>query len=122
MGLQYDVHMKNLPFIGLGIALLTLGIWGSSCTPEQSTVVACMSLPNDTVEVNELISFENCSEFAETYEWYFGDEQVSTEFQPQHSYSQGGVYTIILQAEKADGAIDQCYLDLVVLQPTSSDE
>ncbi len=42
--------------------------------------------------------FDNTSVAGETWLWDFGDGQTSTEFEPVHTYSQPGVYNVVLVA------------------------
>lgn len=44
------------------------------------------------------IEFENNSEKADTYEWDFGDGNISSEATPVHRYRQSGVYDVQLKA------------------------
>jgi gliding motility-associated-like protein len=52
------------------------------------------------VEINELISFINLSNFATSYSWSFGDTTnfSSTLFEPTHIYTQKGNYFVTLRA------------------------
>ncbi len=46
------------------------------------------------------IQFENKSKNAESYEWDFGDGNISTDSMPSHEYRSSGNYTIVLKARK----------------------
>jgi PKD repeat protein len=50
--------------------------------------------------IDNNITFQNFSSAADTYFWDFGDGTTSTEFQPSHTYSLSGIYTIICIANK----------------------
>jgi gliding motility-associated-like protein len=60
------------------------------------------------------IDFLNKSQNAIQYLWYFGDSEISNEFEPKHSYSLFGEYTIKLLAISADNCIDSIISNLVV--------
>ncbi len=59
---------------------------------------SCFTTQYTEYYTNETISFINCSEDSESYEWSFGDGTVSYERHPSHRYSQKGVYTVRLIA------------------------
>lgn len=54
----------------------------------------------DKITAPAIIKFENTSENADSYEWDFGDGNVSIEESPQHRYISSGNYTITLKAIK----------------------
>jgi PKD repeat protein len=47
-------------------------------------------------EVEEVLKFENKSIGAETYQWDFGDGNISTLANPIHSFKKKGIYTVTL--------------------------
>ena len=63
-----------------------------SRTPE-----ACFSAPAKAY-VGEAVSFTNCSQDADKYEWEFGDGGTSTDKSPTHAYNAPGVYSITMEA------------------------
>ena len=51
-----------------------------------------------------VVQFKNLTQYGETYEWNFGDgSAVSTAFEPTHTYTAIGDYTITLKASNAQG-------------------
>jgi len=68
-------------------------------------------------EVDEVISFDNLSQRADTtrYQWDFGDGAGSTEINPQHSYSQKGEYEICLSVENEYGCPDVACKEIPVI-------
>lgn len=48
---------------------------------------------------NDSIKFNNQSQQATSYEWYFGDDSTSTENSPTHVYSNNGNYNVTLIAK-----------------------
>lgn len=99
----------------------------SACQDDNNkeTAVACFQAPADTAEVGETVQFTNCSENASYYYWLFGDAGSSTQFEPGHSYSQAGTYTVKLYAGKdynADGILNSIdnpdsVLKTIVIEP-----
>lgn len=67
-------------------------------------VSACKKTPNacydvkDLAEVNEPITFQNCSIDAHSYFWHFDDGTESEEASPVKSYSKRGKYQVYLTA------------------------
>lgn len=80
-------------FISLFFSLL-------ACEDNKEPVVqACFETAGSSFTVGEEIVFSNCSENAEQYSWNFGDERISSEFEPTISYPDPGTYTVSLIAE-----------------------
>jgi PKD repeat protein/photosystem II stability/assembly factor-like uncharacterized protein len=48
------------------------------------------------------VTFTNTSENATLYDWDFGDEEISTEQNPVHTYAVPGIYTVKLTASNPD--------------------
>lgn len=69
-------------------------------------------------EIGEEILFYNGSHNATDYEWDFGDGTWSDAFEPAHSYSASGVFTVVLSAYSKSGNVDRSYLDIEVMSPT----
>ncbi len=103
----YDAREKNP---SIATALITVKE-GTKNPPR-----ACFSAP-DTVETNERILFLNCSEYALTYEWDFGDGAVSTAINPVHTYSQEGVYQVKLTAHGVRDTRHDTSRTIVVQRP-----
>lgn len=51
---------------------------------------------------------------ATTYEWHFGDGSVSNEFEPTHTYTEEGVYDIMLIAINEQGCSDTLLIERMV--------
>jgi len=67
--------------------------------------------------IDNTISFHNLSSASDTYFWDFGDGATSTEFQPEHTYSRSGIYTISLIASRCgDADTVQIQINVNVLQ------
>ncbi|WP_293788541.1 PKD domain-containing protein [uncultured Pedobacter sp.] len=52
------------------------------------------------------ITFLNHSRDADYFEWNFGDNETSTDYQPTHVYQKKGTYTVTLKAFTNNGCID----------------
>lgn len=46
------------------------------------------------------IQFSNQSQYSSDYLWYFGDGDSSSVFEPNHTYSQPGIFTVLLKTSK----------------------
>jgi gliding motility-associated-like protein len=60
------------------------------------------------------VFFQNQSLGASTYRWDFGDQTLSTEFEPQHTYLSPGTYTVALIAWNSCYCSDTSYLTVIV--------
>ena len=69
-------------------------------------------------EIGEEILFFNGSHNATEFEWDFGDGTWSDAFEPAHSYSASGIFTVVLSAYSKSGNVDRSYLDIEVMSPT----
>lgn len=50
------------------------------------------------VQINESdITTKNNSKYGSTYIWKFGDGEISSDFEPAHTYKKEGVYNITLE-------------------------
>jgi len=85
--------MKNKLFLSL-IGILSL----LSCEKEKDFEgTACFDIENiENIQVNQAVTFSNCSQGGSYYYWDFGDGETSTEETPTHSYSNSGTYTVTL--------------------------
>lgn len=54
-------------------------------------------------EKGDPIKFFNTTDEAVSYIWDFGDGSTSSEYQPQHEYSEEGIYYVTLTAENSQG-------------------
>ena len=100
--------LKNLVFIICFLALI-------GCDKsEYFTGKACFSSEPEVIYINEEVNFINCSENASHYYWDFGDGNSSTEKDPTHSYSESGIYRVLLFVQNStfkdhngDGLLDE---------------
>lgn len=61
------------------------------------------------------ITFLNRSRDADRFEWDFGDDGTSTDYQPTHIYQNKGTYKIELRAFTTNGCVDIFTIDNLVL-------
>lgn len=84
-------------------------ISSNGCSNEDSIDVEVNPLPVASFGLNQsnrYFTFQNQSQFANSYLWDFGDGNNSTDKDPAHTYSQNGNYTITLKAINACGEDD----------------
>lgn len=88
---QYDVR------------LIVTGNLGSDTTLRVAYInVVPSPTPAFTYSINgSTVTFNNTSTDAQSYQWTFGDGQTSTQPNPIHNFTTGGVYTITLNASNA---------------------
>lgn len=66
--------------------------------------------PNSITSVyNNVISFNNSSFNSQSYIWDFGDECLSNDENPIHTYNKPGIYDIWLKVESENGCIDSIH-------------
>lgn len=78
--------------------------------------VACIGNDTNKVLLNEEMTFSNCSEFAASYEWDFGDGNTSTDENPKHTFTQKGTYTVTMTAFGEGDVSDETSLEIKVGQ------
>lgn len=69
---------------------------------QPDEVIAAFSVSSDTVDIASggTVSLTNSSSGATGYLWNFGDGSASTQFEPSHSYTATGTFTITLNASQ----------------------
>jgi hypothetical protein len=102
--------MKRMVFLTAAAVIML-----SSCSVQPDAFFYANKV---TAEIGEEIYFTNGSYNATHFEWDFGDGTWSDAFNPAHSYSGTGVFTVVLSAYSAAGDVDRAYLDIEVLSPT----
>jgi PKD repeat protein len=89
--------MKTLKFLIPALVLMTF----SACIidrPYYEDVNACFTVSGTTHYVNEPVYFVNCSQYAYSYEWDFGDGYGSNQRNPVHTYLESGNYQVTMTA------------------------
>jgi hypothetical protein len=64
------------------------------------------------------VIFRNTSQESEKFEWNFGDNNISNESNPLHTYASTGTYDVTLTAISKGGVSDKAVLTLDVAIPT----
>jgi PKD repeat protein len=72
-----------------------------------------------STQKNLLVGFKNLSSFADSLLWDFGDDQISYEQNPVHTYSQEGTYEVCLKAINTCGEDIHCSSITVCNEPDS---
>lgn len=91
--------------ITLGVTLILI----SGCSKDPLASFQCP----DEVGIENTVNFQNTSENASTFNWDFGDGNVSAEVNPSHIYREHGVFTILLVATNKDGS-DETSRDILI--------
>jgi PKD repeat protein len=80
--------------------LLILGLLCFSCKKDpviKPKANACFDYaPQSGIKVGDTLHFSNCSKYATSYNWDFGDGTASTDSTPNHSYETGGTFSVTL--------------------------
>jgi PKD repeat protein len=90
----------------VGLLVLSMAFFGFvGCSdngnnkPKNEEPNAAFSVKNDGCTAECAIEFVNNSENANSFKWSFGDGGTSTKRNPTHTYQEGGVYTVRLEAK-----------------------
>lgn len=78
---------------------VAIGIFVVSCSDDDAVAnlpKACFDWAPTTATVGEPVQFSNCSENSVDYRWDFGDENTSTQAEPNHTFAQAGDYKVKL--------------------------
>lgn len=109
--------MKKFGFIILGLVLIL-----TSCEERHIRVyepIADFEPSKYIVETYEEIVFFNYSDYADEFDWSFGDNYFSSEAEPAHYYTRPGIYTVRLTAFNGD-LYDEVYVEIEVVSPSAS--
>jgi PKD repeat protein len=89
--------MKTLKFLIPVLIMLSL----NACIIDNhhyEDVNACFTVSGSTHYVNDPVYFVNCSQYAYSFEWDFGDGFSSNQKNPMHSYMAPGNYQVTMVA------------------------
>jgi PKD repeat protein len=104
--------MQKHLFLKASLAIGIVSMFWSGCSEPP---IACFTPSKTLVDVNEVISFENCSEpVGKSYRWDFGDGTTSTEVNPTHAYTPEGQYIVGLTAKAVSSVNDDVTKTLVI--------
>ena len=117
--------LPSFTYDGVGAYLVTLlvtGPGGSSQATLEISVTEAIAPPiaGFTTSINDLtVSFESTASGDNlTYDWDFGDGNLSTEEHPVHTYNSGGNYTVLQQVSNPAGSQTFMAEVMVVALPT----
>lgn len=104
------------------VTLVAYNAIGASDTATQAFSVDVFESPKalfrhrpEEVFLGDAVYFSNNSLHATRYRWDFGDGSISTEFEPQHTYTEPGSYNVQLIAENDRGCIDTLIVSQTVV-------
>jgi PKD repeat protein len=99
--------MKTYLILCIGLALLTACDKKDDQPPIAQTLAPTADFSFPTRSENGVaVQFQNTSQHATKYRWTFGDGASDTAFNPAHTYTAAGTYTVTLRAFAApDSAI-----------------
>jgi PKD repeat protein len=86
--------MKKTSTFAVGLSAILF----TSCIKEPS---ACFTFSNSNPEIFEEVTFNNCSEDAESYDWSISTsflQSSSSEENPRYAWNQEGTYSVELEA------------------------
>ena len=88
--------MEKLKFIIPILLLFTINSCRRDKTPDL--INACFTITGTEHFVNENVNFVNCSQYAVSYDWSFGDGFTSNQRNPTHIYTLKGTYQVTMTA------------------------
>lgn len=102
---------------GLYDVILIAGNGAGTDTIQFTQFIEALPLPFSQFNpaVNGMqVDFVNLSSNADSYFWSFGDGAVSTETNPTHTYSEGGIYVVELWAiNTCDSALSSAFITIL---------
>lgn len=54
---------------------------------------------------------------ADTFTWQFGDGKTSSEFKPNHTYTEYGIYNVLLTQSKENGQVQELTAEVAITEP-----
>jgi PKD repeat protein len=96
---------KSLSYIPQDTVFIRAIAGNEFCGSDTSNIIQLNAIPTPTADFEPSfnpastiaeITFSNTGALENTYKWYFGDGNSSTDFEPTHQYEASGVYTVSL--------------------------
>jgi hypothetical protein len=103
---------SRILFLCTGLFILIL----SAC--EKNNPKASFTVNSTSPEAFDTVFFTNTSENAVKYEWDFGDQETSTEKNPEHLYYDPGTVDVTLKVWNADDEMASTKKTLTITDPT----
>lgn len=104
---------RYIPGFYISVALLPV-LLISGCG-DKNKAAADFSIDSETVNVGQIVHFNNLSENADYYQWDFGDGDQSIEENPAHTFSAEGTYAVTLKAI-GDKSSDEKTMNISVIK------
>ncbi len=98
----------EVTFNSPGIYTITLSVTNVHGSSSFSQIIEINETPKPNFDYtinNNLVAFENNSEYSDSFIWYFGDGSFSTEHSPTHEFNSSGKYDVKLEATNICGTV-----------------
>lgn len=117
------VHTGDMYEVNLGVYFVSARSlqacaskdFGSGKVSLDKPVIADFEASEMSALAGTELQFTNYSENADTWMWYFGDGEVSTEMQPTHVYDTARLYSVWLRASNKNNCFDTTSSTLEIL-------
>ena len=86
----------------------------------QSNLSASFIADTITGSAPLTVHFKNTSQFANTFNWDFGDGKFSTDTNPTHIFSKDGYYLVVLTVTDTNGCIDTASQTIIVITDSAA--
>ena len=108
---MYSLNVSALNQFGCEASLSE----GVVFTLYDSPVAEFVANPSEAnILTNPTVSFHSYTEGATSYEWDFGDDSGSLDFEPEHTYESAGTFMVVLTAENNEGCSDTFTQEVIV--------
>ncbi len=104
------------------VTLIVTSDKGCKDTVVKAVTVSPLPTADFTIDetpanVSQVIHFFDASVTGTSWYWDFGDSTTSTLQFPDHSYSEPGIYTVMLVITDDNGCVDTIYKDVIIAVP-----
>lgn len=106
-----------------GIFTATLTVTNAAGSANSSTTITVNASPTagfSSQTTGLTTAFSNSSTDATTYQWTFGDGEISNEQNPTHIYAGDGTYTVVLTSTNGCGSDVSTQTVVIVTPPTAA--
>ncbi|MEI7661516.1 MAG: PKD domain-containing protein [Bacteroidota bacterium] len=110
--------MKNTVKLSWVVLLIFITAFSISCKKKSTTPEMIVSFTYKVDVANfKKVTFTNASQNAVSYAWTFGDNTVSTETSPVHTYTAEGAYVVKLTATSEAGVVESYHITVTITDP-----
>jgi gliding motility-associated-like protein len=121
VGIASPIHTYVFPGV-YSVSLSATNVLGDTVTILKQQIIEVYQNPTALFDVKpsvlyiplDKLSTKNVSTNATSFTWDFGDGTTSTEFEPKHTYTDEGVFSISLVAETIEGCRDTLQIPAAV--------